>query len=36
MLTEGATKGNQTQMLSAHTKISKVSLQKVKIECMKD
>jgi hypothetical protein len=30
MLTEGITKGNQTQMISTHDKISKVSLQKSK------
>lgn len=30
MLTEGITKGNQTQMVSTHVKISKVSLQKSK------
>lgn len=30
MLTEGITKRNQTQMVSTHVKISKVSLQKSK------
>ena len=30
MLTEEITKGNQTQMISTHVKISEVSLQKSK------
>lgn len=34
--TEQNTKGNQTQMLSAHAKISKAWLQKVKIKCVRD